>query len=319
MFNSPLYEVSNQFRLSTTSVLNMEDWPVKSNEYKLAAGNNLLDKATYHQYVLMGRELASNFSDNLSADFLFLTGEKNLRHGTGQHGLFLWVFLPSFIYGWYKLFPKYWKQGLVLLVWWISSLLPASVPESTPHALRSLNALVPLSMVIGWGTYKLMNDLNKVKFGKLINGLFIFASTFVVFSFTNYLFKVYPADSAADWHAGYKEVAQILVEEKEGKDTLWVEPFDGRFHLWVMGYGIPVSEFSEIEFEKYMPRKIDNIVFKGRFDWKNIETTEPKTIVAGKKEFIDHQLESSPVQPTWYKAVETVDGETPFVIVYFEK
>jgi 4-amino-4-deoxy-L-arabinose transferase-like glycosyltransferase len=321
MYNSPLYEVSNQFRLSTTSVLNMKDWPVESNKYKLMAGNTILDKAIYHPYILMGRELAQNFSDNLSFDFLFLTGDNNLRHGTGQHGLFLWIFLPSFIYGWYRLFPKYWRQGIVLIIWWIASLLPASVPETTPHALRSLNALVPLSIVMGWGSYWLFNDIKKlpVKFKHPISSLFVGALVFTVFNFSTYLFKVYPATSAASWQDGYQELAEIVWQEKQGKDTIWIEPFDGRFHLWIMGYEMPVSEFYETEYNNYVPKRLGGNIVIEPFDWAKVETMEPKTIVAGKKEIIDRELELSVVKPTWYKTITTTDGETPFVVVYFEK
>lgn len=322
MYNSPLYEISNQFRLSTTSVLNMKDWPVVSNQYKLLAGNQWLDKITYHPYILIARELAQNYADNMSAEFLFFTGDPNLRHGTGQHGLFLWIFLPGFIYGWYKLFPNYWRQGGVLLLWWLLALLPASVPESTPHALRSLNALLPLTMVIAWGSYWLFNDLNQfkvlLKFKLLLNiGLF-FLTSVVVVNFASYLFKIYPAKSASSWQAGYKEVAQIVAAEKEGKDTIWVEPFDSRFHLWVLGYKTPVASFSELEFDNYVPKRIGQIIF-APFDWQKVTTMEPKTIVAGRKELLDQKLALSPVRPTWYKTVTTADGEIPFAIIYFEK
>ncbi|MBT4652017.1 MAG: hypothetical protein HN981_00640 [Candidatus Pacebacteria bacterium] len=331
MLKSPLYAASNQFRLSTVSILNMENWPVVANKYKLQAGNNLLDKVTYHPYVLMGRELVKNYSDNMSFDFLFFSGDDNLRHGTGNHGLFLWIFIPSFIYGWYTLFQKHWKQGLLLLVWWIFALLPASVPETTPHALRSLNALMPLSLLIGWGSYRLFFDLNKINiFKKKINGklnklyLIFLAGIIivigaVVYDFSFYLFNKCPATSASSWQDGYKEVASIIWQEKEGRDTVFVQPFDSRFHLWVMGYQMPVSEFSETKFENWVPSKLSkNIVFEP-FDWAKVLTMEPKVVLAGKKEEIDLQLELSPVQPTWYKEVKTADGDTPFVVIYFEK
>lgn len=322
MYNSPLYAVSNQFRLSTVSILNKADWPVVSNQYKLLAGNSLLDKLTYHPYVLIARELAQNYADNMSADFLFLTGDPNLRHGTTQHGLFLWIFLPSFVYGWYKFFPKYWRQGSLLLVWWLIALLPASVPETTPHALRTLNALVPLSLVIGWGSYWLVNDLNQLKLMPklklLINLALIGLTSLVVGLFADYLFKVYPVTSAPKWQAGYKELAEVIAQEKTGKDTVWIEPFDNVWYLWLMGYETPVSEFKNIKFSNYQPKNIENVVFK-EFDWAKVKTMEPKTIVAGKKEILDAKLALSPVKPTWYKTITTIDGETPFAIIYFEK
>jgi len=328
MYESPLYEVSTQFRLSTTSVLNMADWPVVSNEYKLQAGNTYLDKIIYHPKLLLARELVKNYADNMSLDFLFFTGDSNLRHGTGNHGLFLWIFLPGFFYGWYRLFPKHWKQGLLFLVWWLVALLPASVPESTPHALRSLNALMPLTLVIGWGSYRLLLDAEKLKSCKFIflkkicPVLFlgiIFLSFLVVFDFNEYLFKVYPKTSATSWQAGYKELAHVLWQEKDGKDTIWIESFDGRFHLWLMGYEMPVNEFAQLKYENYVPDKLGgNIVIKP-FDWDKGLTMEPKTIVAGTKNEVDAHLKLFPIKPTWYKIITIEDSSTPFAVVYFEK
>ena len=142
---------------------------------------------------------------------------------------------------------------------------------------------------------------------------------FVVFNFSTYLFKVYPAESAASWQDGCKELAQIAWQEKEGKDYIWIEPFDSRFYLWVMGYEMPVSEFHETEYLDYVPKKMGGNIVVKPFDWSRVETMEPKMIVAGKKDIIDRQLELSVVKPTWYKTIETADRETPFVVVYFEK
>ena len=145
MMKSPLYVESNTFRYSTTSVLNAYDYPIQSNEYRELAGFSFMDRVLFHRHWLMGRELIKNYTDNLSLNYLFLTGDPNLRHGTGEHGLFLLIFLPVLLIGLYELFKKQRPELLILIVWWLIALLPASVPETTPHSLRSLNALVPMS------------------------------------------------------------------------------------------------------------------------------------------------------------------------------
>lgn len=322
MSQSPLYPASNQFRLSATSVLNVADWAIISNEYKLQAGNTLIDKLIYHPSVLMARELWRNYADNLSADFLFLSGDPNLRHGTGRHGLFLWPFLLPFIYGWYTLFPKHWKQGLLLLGWWLIAFLPASVPETTPHALRSLNALVPLALVIAWGCWQLWQTLWATPKPKLISQLVFIAWGGVIglslYDFTSYYFQTYPALSAQDWQDGYKAVAHEAWANKDQMDVVWVEPFDARFYLWLLAYEVPVEQYSQIAFHNYVPNAIGNIRFRW-FDWGKLPTLSEKTMLLARKDFIDWNLETVPYPPRWYKTFTRADGVTEFAAVYFEK
>ncbi|MFH2118147.1 MAG: glycosyltransferase family 39 protein [Candidatus Paceibacterota bacterium] len=323
MYRSPFYEISNQFRLSATSVLNMADWPVESNQYKLLAGNTLFDKLVYHPKVLLVRELAKNYVDNLSADFLFFTGDPNLRHGTGRHGLFLTIFILPFVYGWFILFTKHWRVGTLLLVWWLAALLPASVPETTPHALRSLNALVPLAIVIGWGcaagwqaikqsTWPLLLKLS-IQLGLL---LVLALSTF---DFTSFYFLTYPKLSASEWQTGFADLAHEAWQQSQEMDVVWIQPFDSRFYLWLMAYEMPVEDFDKIEFDQYMPDHINNIRFRW-FDWGKLPTLSEKTVLIARKDFIDWQLETiASRQPNWYKIFYTADNRPEYAAIYFEK
>lgn len=322
MVKSPLYPASNQFRLSAVSIINMADWPVVANEYRLKAGNTIFDKALYHPVVLMGRELLKNYADNLSADFLFFKGDPNLRHGTGRHGLFLWVFLPAFVYGWYKFWPKYWRQGLLLLIWWLVALLPASVPETTPHALRSLNALVPLTIVISWGCWQLWQSWWQTKHAKLtknlVAGVVLLIGALTVFDFASDYFFAYPARSAADWQDGYKQLASEAWSAKDQMDVVWIDPFDSRFYLWLMAYHLEPERYASLTYENYMPSAIDNIRFRW-FDWGKLPTLSEQTLVIAKKDYLDWKLTETPYPPTWYKTFYRTDGLPEFAAIYFEK
>ena len=323
MYRSPFYKISNQFRLSATSVLNMADWPVVSNQYKLSAGNTLFDKVIYHPKVLLIRELAKNYADNLSSDFLFFTGDPNLRHGTGRHGLFLTIFILPFIYGWFVLFTKHWRVGVLLLLWWLTALLPASVPETTPHALRSLNALVPLTVVIGWGCFYGWQKIKQAvepSWLKLAFGLSLLSIVaFSFWDFTTFYFSVYPSLSASEWQTGFADLAHEAWQQKQEMDVVWIEPFDSRFYLWLMAYELPVEDFSKIEFDQYMPTHIDNIRFRW-FDWGKLPTLSEKTVLIARKDFIDWQLETiASRQPNWYKIFYTADYRPEYAAIYFEK
>lgn len=322
LLRSPLAEASRQFRLSTVSVVNMADWPVVANQYRLLAGNMWWDKALYHPVVLQGRELLKNYADFISFDFLFLTGDSNLRHGTGRHGLFLWVMAPFFLYGWYSLFPKYWKQAALLCIWWIAALLPAAVPETTPHALRSLNALMPLVLVMSWGSWQAWKAWQESSLhGIWKAGIALAVSGLCLISFAGWLqyyWQVYPFRSAQSWQAGYRELADAIWQLQETEENILLRPSDDRFYLWLLAYHVPAAELANIEYHNYQPHHIGRIsVGWLSADALNSLNHGSVTLVA-EKEFVDKQLETLSIAPTTYELLPSPFEQT-FAAAHFER
>lgn len=268
MTRADLYEASNQYRLSANSILNSIDYPVLSNELRGQAGNNSIDRIIFHRHYLLFRELLNNYSDHINLNFLFVTGDDNLRHGTGVHGLFLVSFLPFFILGWYFAVRKNVKIALMLLIWWLIAVLPAAVPEKTPHSLRSLNALVPLSIVIGLGIGESLLYLAGLKIKKLYQqvaiGFVIAALSINLVQFVHYYFIIYPVDSAFEWQAGFKELAQQTLLQHSQVDTTIIATNDSKFYLWLLAYG-------DYSLGKTQTWKSENFQFINGFDTFNFE------------------------------------------------
>jgi hypothetical protein len=264
MLRSPLYKDSNQFRLGTDSILKNEEQVIQSNVYREMAGNTPIDRIIFHRWWLTTQELLKNYSDHLSLNFLFVSGDPNLRHGTGQYGLFVLPLLLPFLVGLYVLARRRPGVLVVLFGWWMVALLPASVPQNTPHALRSLNALVPLAVIIGVGVTEMLLWLRtaqkKSAYVAIASVSMYFILVFVFsFSFLYHYFTVYPKESATDWQNGYTQLARQLAGY--GADTkLYVAPFDDRFYLWMMGYGQYTGkdfqswQSKEYKFEQAIPQ-----------------------------------------------------------------
>ena len=274
---SPLAKDTDRFRLGTASILNNEALIHESNLYKELAGNTIIDRILYHRYVLITRELLKNYSDNLSPAFLFLSGDPNLRHGTGQFGLFLWSLAPMFLIGWTVLGKRHITVAALLFLWWMIALLPASVPENTPHALRSLNALAPLSVVISVGTWWSWKKLEQLRFKStsLTVPARAAVGTVIFFSFTQFWWfymSVYPTLSANDWQSEYATLAMSVTKFAE-QDRVYIQSFDDRFYLWLMAYGpYNASEFQIWESHDF---KFQGTQLPNHF--KNIEFTVPET------------------------------------------
>ncbi len=304
MLHSPLYAASNTFRLSTDSVLQNLPDVLQSNSYRELAGNSRIDRVIFFRWWLTGKKLLANYSDNMSLNFLFVTGDPNPRHGTGYQGLFFLIFLPFFAVGWYVIFRKHPTTFLLLISWWLLALLPASVPNTTPHALRSLNALVPLAAVIGIGfTYSvkyLADSRIHLILKYIVSGCFLLFFFGNLLQFSNYYFTEYPTQSAASWQAGYKQLAQLVFSIRKSNEPVFVLSFDDRFYLWLLLYGpysaqqiqtfpdanFQIRDFANI-YTEHLPNEItQETLLVGSIDQVNQYTSNHRVKVSNTQQVI---------------------------------
>ncbi len=250
MFQSPLYEASNTLRFSTTSILKGE-YALESNQLRELAGNAFIDRGFFHRHWLLLRAFLDNVADFVDPSYLFLTGDPNLRHGTGQHGVFLLIFAPFFVLGLLEFSKK--KQFLpslfLLILWWMVSLIPGAVPEETPHALRTLNALLPLSIIIGMGISSAFEWSRKQRPHVRIS-TWITASVLLLISVSQFLityFTAYNVYSASYWQAGYQEAAVVMDSNISELDRIYTRAADNRLFLWYLAYGTTTPE----EYQKF--------------------------------------------------------------------
>jgi len=260
MVQSPYYEVSNQFRLSAVSVLNATDYALESNQLRAAGGNGVLSRIFYHRHWLLLRAFLQNLSQNLSPTFWFVSGDQNLRHGTGQHGLYLLPFMLPLLIGSYHLAKKTSLIFLWLTGWILVSLVPASVPLEVPHGLRSLNALVPSALLIGWGVTQMVQ-----RWSKWLLTLFAFVIALFFAQFLFDYFGDYPDRSSEYWQATYPERAQYYLDQSllNQSDTIEVQGVDDRFYLWVLANDrVPGNILPELEKKYDKVTHYQNIVFE---------------------------------------------------------
>ena len=89
---------------------------------------------------------------HISPDFLFLTGDGNPRHHTGYGGMLNIALLPLFLAGSIALLQQVFRRRdpfwIFLALFAITCLIPVSLTrENLPHALRTLPAVLPLTLV----------------------------------------------------------------------------------------------------------------------------------------------------------------------------
>ena len=273
MFNADFYQASNQFRLSTNNILNQPDIPIQVNWWRENLGNSPIARLLYNRLTFFAKELWWQTLNFFDPTYLFLTGDKNLRHGSGFFGLTWFFSLPLLIWGIISSW-RHDKRTLGFLgAWWLIGILPAAVPLETPHALRSLNALpvIPLFMAIGGvNLYKVLSG-SLLSLGKLgvvqLNKVVVLVIGFLILveflmGYYHY-FSTYSRTSALDWQEGYHQLATYLSQNHNQFSAIGVNIGDDRFFLYYQ----PLSELDwnqiqQLPSDGFKRRQIENIYFE---------------------------------------------------------
>ncbi|MEK7500015.1 MAG: hypothetical protein AAB649_05420, partial [Patescibacteria group bacterium] len=224
------------------------------------------------------KDLATHYAEHFDLSYLFISGDVNLRHSTGKTGIMLVTFAPLFFAGVYVCARKEQKIGIFLVVWYLIALLPASVPNEVPHALRSINGLGVVALLCGLGAVELFSFFQKKRFGKIIISVFICAILLNLFMFLHDYAVHYPTRSADAWSYGKKQIAQFIEKEKATRDHILVA-VDDSIYLWVLFYGnYDFIKVQRMPFTDNRLKRIDAIEFRGLSAG---DTTLKNTLIIG--------------------------------------
>ena len=153
-----------------------------------------------------------NYVSHLSYQFLFLSGDPNLRHGA-KTGVLYWWMLPFIILGLIllpKSVKKRWYTGLVALWFVVFPIAGTLTNDGVPHATRTLIGAPLFCLLCGIGLWKSTLLLQHKTNSKLLVGcmlllIFLVASIFLTIFLRRY-FVAYPNQSSVWWDYGNKEV-----------------------------------------------------------------------------------------------------------------
>lgn len=150
-----------------------------------------------------------NYLANLSPTFLFVSGDPNLRHGTGRGELLLWM-LPFAALGvaWAVLHLRRSALAFVALAWLLLAPLPAALTDDgVPHAARSMLELLAWPLLIAVGVDRIWPK--SLRRRQLLRPLaaaalavFALAIATETTAYYRYVFTTYPERSARVWQSG---------------------------------------------------------------------------------------------------------------------
>ena len=161
--------------------------------------------------------LMSNYFQNFSSQFLFLTGDGNPRHNMSEMGEFYWVEVFLITLGLvFLVTKKKWRELVLLLAWILISPL-ASAITGGPHALRSAFLLPPLILLSAVGMVEGISLLPGRKF--ILFGIMVFW----FFQFTLYLERIYflaPQKHGRFWSEMAQTASWLTLKEKDKYDLI---------------------------------------------------------------------------------------------------
>lgn len=200
-----------------------------------------------------------NYYLHYSPSFLFINGDAELRHSVKSVGMMHYYEAPLLLLGLIKLFRFRDKFSKLLLYWFLTFPIPASLTrEGIPHGLRAITGLPMLHIISGIGGVYLYTIINAIHSGEFtlqqrripqrliptpqfIRTIFLLSLVLCVTLFSIDLFVFYPSYSAFNWQYGIKQSIEFCT------------PYINKgYKVFVSGY-ITQAPYLYLFYTKYLP------------------------------------------------------------------
>jgi hypothetical protein len=202
----------------------------------------------YHSEVLnYVRSILGRWFNHFSPKFLFFEGDwQNLRHSAPNHGMFLISDIFLLIAGFVGILKKKSKSIIFILLWLLLSPLPAALTRDQVHAVRSLNLVIPLTIILAFGLLMVVNWIRRLKSPLLLTTSYLLLIGVYVVSVIYFLdayFVHMPIHNAKYWYYGYKQVVEKVTPIQNNYDQI----------IFQQSYDQPYIYF--LFYQKYDPVK----------------------------------------------------------------
>lgn len=159
----------------------------------------------------------ANYLANVSSSFLFVSGDDNLRNGTGRGQLLLWM-LPFAVLGvaWSIVHVRRSALAFVAIAWIVMAPLPAALTDDgVPHAARSMLELLAWPMLVAIGLQvawpdRLRRRLFMPPLAAAALAVVLVAIGAETTTYYRYVFTSYPELSAFAWRSGTAATMQEI-------------------------------------------------------------------------------------------------------------
>ncbi len=251
---------------------------IKSDSQLVGVKTPLFSKIFHNKYLSIFKTFLNNYLKSFSTDFLFISGDSNLRHGFRLFGYFYPFELLLLLLGLYICFRARHVSPLSYLFLFL--LLIAPIPYSLtrdslgPHATRLILLTLPILYFIGLSLYYIFKTHSAL--------LKIIILSFYIFSISNFYYYYqlnYPHLSASSWHTGIsKSITKLAFYQDNYHQIYFSNKYEPALFFYL--YQTNLLPYSQCNIFDNMPF-VDQPVVSGyhpndKYYFGNINWTEVK-------------------------------------------
>lgn len=237
-----LSNLQNSTRASTENILKDQ-----SIVRKIENPNILL----WHKVSFASQAVLEKYSSYSNLSYIFFTGYKLLPEGDPfQVGLFLFPFLPFFIFGIYKVKTLYKERSYFIYILLFTSPITASFTSGTQSTSRNLISTIPIAITCAVGGFVFWQS------AKVIWKVFFTAILIVTLLYFFAIFYYhFPKDHAEGFQYGYEQIAQFIKPRYRQFNKIIIDPRFGPVNMYS---GVPhlyIPYFTYLDPTKLQQRK----------------------------------------------------------------
>lgn len=293
----------------------------------------LVDRLFHNKFSVIGGVVTKNYFEALGTDFLFNTGDPNLRHSISQIGEFYMLEVIPLFVGLILFFTKYKDKRLKALIgfWVLGGVFPSALTrDGGTHSTRLILILPPLVILISYGLVEGVKLLKKNYRRFLVVGYGLAWIVSMAFFLHGY-FVHSPWDTQRWWHYGFKEIIQSMKDVQGNYDKVVISTYGEPPYVffaalypyppdkWLQGYpfkAVDLPGFGEVShIDKYYfgSPKIGGEGVYGFGKVLDKKTLYIATAVEVKVDLI-HEPERTPGDIKLLKAIPYPSGEPAFYL-----
>ena len=208
----------------------------------LDQGNEKVGTLSYYLFhseaLNFKRGIMGRYFNHFSGRFLFFEGDwGNPRHSAPYSGMLLLSDLVLLMVGIYTLVrSKLNKEHWFIIAWLILAPLPSVLSRDQVHAVRSINMVIPLIIILSFGLSNIMEILNKNRLKIILyaGGGIIYLAGLLYF-LDSYFIHV-PKHNSQLWEYGYKQVVQEVSKIQQNYKTIKVQQSFAQPYIYFLFY-----------------------------------------------------------------------------------
>ena len=184
--------------------------------------DTVLIKAIHNRYLSYGLRFTKNYLSHFSPRFLFVVGEEIARSKVPGIAQSLMYLVPFFALGIFNLLKLDSTGKKIIFFWFLISPLAAALTFQSPHALRSQNMVIPLTVITALGvttSYSIILHFHKIVIFFLISIFFLLLSYDLGYYLHAY-YVHYPKELPYAWQYGFDQIAEYSKENYDKYDKI---------------------------------------------------------------------------------------------------